>query len=353
MRLTKYYIFSEEISAGQKDYSISFARLIATIFIFLCHFFQYYCNGLTYFFNVAVQMFFFLSGLLYANRKIEDPIAFLKKGAKKILVPYYIYVVIACIIGRIFIPEDCTWHIVVKLLLLDAEGSYTALNNLWFISHILFCYLMAPLFLKWITYIEEHKGLLYYMMIFCTLLGILVFFYKYASYYKPWDTLCYFIGILYGRLAMRKENVLIAIWNIILVGGTLLLKGFLKFTDQHMDYIYAHDLAGLQYQLYKMSHAFMGITFVIICVFIYKVIFQSKSNRLVEIFLGWSDKYSYFIYLTHQIFMLGAFSLCAYIVSKKVAMLVILACTLIAAWCLQRMSQVLLGWMRTVELKRE
>lgn len=340
MSLANYHIYTDKEHLGEKDYAISFARFVATISIFLCHFYQYYCDGLTFWFNVSVQMFFFLSGLLYANRSIDDPIAFLKKGVKKILVPYYIYVIIACVIGRIWIPEDCTVEMVIKLFLLDAEGSYTALNNLWFISHILLCYLATPLFLKWLDYLEQKKSVILVLCVLLTLVGILVFFYKYAPYYKPWDTLCYFVGIVYGRMTKNWKSIWVTVMNLFFIIMAVATKAIYLISQNHMDEIYANDLADLQYQLYKVSHAFLGIAIVIVCVFIYKLIASLVSLRWFEPVLRMSDRYSYFIYLTHQIFMLGAFSLCALIPSQGKALFVIAICTLLAAVLLYWLSQI-------------
>ena len=340
----EYHINTNFKTLSEKDFSISFTRFIATILIFLCHFYQYYCDGLTFWFNVAVQMFFFISALLYSNRKIDNPVAFLVKGFNKILVPYYIYVVICCILGRVFIPEDCTWNIVLKLLTLNAEGSYTALNNLWFISHILLCYIMTPLFLKWLDYVETKVMLLQVLLIGATLLGILVFFYEYATYYKPWEMLCYFFGLVYGRMAKNVKSIWIAIMNVFIIAMAIILK--IIYLCEYMDYIYAHDLAGLYYQLYKVSHAFLGVAIVIVLVFVYKFVRKRITMQWVEKLLTQSDRYSYYVYITHQIFMLGAFSLCAVFANRMVAFLLCVMGTALATAVLYFLSQKVLSHRR-------
>ena len=98
----------------ERDNAISAIRLIAMIFIVLCHFFQYYDNELAWWFNVGVYIFFAVSGFLYGSRNIMDPISFIKKNFKKILVPYYIFLIPAIIFYFIFAPNKITLFSAVK-----------------------------------------------------------------------------------------------------------------------------------------------------------------------------------------------------------------------------------------------
>lgn len=84
-----------------RDYSISVARLVATICIILCHMQQYYGSELCWWFNVGVQMFLFISGYLYANKKIVDSELFFIKNLIKILIPYYCCVIITWLFSYI------------------------------------------------------------------------------------------------------------------------------------------------------------------------------------------------------------------------------------------------------------
>ena len=80
------------LSENKKDLSISLARLVATVFIIVCHFMQYYGLLLAWWFNVGVQIFLCMSGFLYGGRDIKNPIAFYKKQIPKILIDYYIVI---------------------------------------------------------------------------------------------------------------------------------------------------------------------------------------------------------------------------------------------------------------------
>ena len=61
-----------------RDYSISFVRYISMLFVIICHIFQYFGNELAWWLNVGVQIFLFISGYLYANKKTNDKKEFYK-----------------------------------------------------------------------------------------------------------------------------------------------------------------------------------------------------------------------------------------------------------------------------------
>ena len=96
--------------------SISAIRFIAMLMIILCHFLQYYANELAWWFNVGVQIFFVLSGFLYGNKAIDSPIPFFAKQFKKILLPYYLFLIPVIVIYVIFAPEYISISSIVKSL---------------------------------------------------------------------------------------------------------------------------------------------------------------------------------------------------------------------------------------------
>ena len=81
--------------ASQYDYSISMIRAMSMVAIITCHFMQYLDIELAWWFNVGVQVFLCISGYLYSDREISDPIEFYKKTIQKILVDYYVVIIVA------------------------------------------------------------------------------------------------------------------------------------------------------------------------------------------------------------------------------------------------------------------
>ena len=89
-----------------KDYSISCVRFIAMCFIVVCHMMQrddfasdiYGAHiGWAFWFNIGVQMFLFISGFLYGKKESVDTVSFFKRAFPKILVDYYIFVIVMLI----------------------------------------------------------------------------------------------------------------------------------------------------------------------------------------------------------------------------------------------------------------
>src|SRR5690554_5409881 len=67
------------------------------IFIVLSHLFQYYSSFPFLIFNIGVQLFFIISGILYGNKLVSNYKEWFKKRFKKVLIPYYLYVIISAL----------------------------------------------------------------------------------------------------------------------------------------------------------------------------------------------------------------------------------------------------------------
>lgn len=93
----------------QRDNAISAIRFIAMLMIITCHFMQYLNIELAWWFNVGVQLFFVISGFLYGGKTITDPLEFYKKSFVKILLPYWIFLIVAVIVQRILVPDVLSW----------------------------------------------------------------------------------------------------------------------------------------------------------------------------------------------------------------------------------------------------
>lgn len=84
------------MAAHNKNYAISFARFVAMTCVVIVHFAQYYGSALAWALNFCVKMFFFISGLLYSEKKIPNCLTFYVKTAKKLLPELYLHACIYC-----------------------------------------------------------------------------------------------------------------------------------------------------------------------------------------------------------------------------------------------------------------
>ncbi|WP_375710202.1 acyltransferase family protein [Pediococcus parvulus] len=132
-----------------RDYRFDVVRAISCLFIVLTHILQGYNNEFAFWTNSAVCSFFMLSGVLLANSKVDNYSSWLKRRFRRILIPYYV-VTIPMIIIYVFFSKIKLLTIVV--LLTNMSGIFGALSgfgHLWFLTGIMFAYLITPVILKW------------------------------------------------------------------------------------------------------------------------------------------------------------------------------------------------------------
>lgn len=283
-----------KIEYSNKDYSISFTRFIAMIFIILCHILQYYKIELCWWFNVGVQVFFIISGWLYFNRKfnsIQDVIKFYIKNALKLLTNYYVYISLLFLffISIKKIPNGF-------MNLFDLSGTVSGLGHLWFIKYILICYLLVPIFTKIIKFCKK-KRLNIFSIIFVPI--IIALLCKQFNIIGAWINCFYFGMILHAINEYNYQKYLTKVIYIIAI--------ILNVVQIYLQYILNLDLLSIKngHYLCEYAHAFLGLLCFYLLKHLYEHIIKDKiSVNLLEL----SDKYSYDVYLTHHIYILGTYS---------------------------------------------
>lgn len=141
-------------TAGNRLYAISGLKIIVLFLIFLMH-----SNINVFDLNIArrgVEFFFVTSGFLafYSKKDIDfncDFITTINYVKRKLISIIPIYLL--CFLYYLVISRPSVWVAIVNLLMLQAWSSdsnvYFSLNGpSWYISSLLFCYLLFPLFNK-------------------------------------------------------------------------------------------------------------------------------------------------------------------------------------------------------------
>ena len=321
------------------DWSISFVRMIAMSFIIIYHFLQYYGNELAWWFNVGVQMFLFISGLLFANRNVD--ILVLKKQFVKILVPYYLFTIIANLIWVVY-SSDANITDIVSIMLLHSYGKFQGLQHLWFISYILLAYVMTPLF---ISILKVFEKTFFSMMCsgFLIVIGLLIFFELFASHYNAAWMVCYFFGIIMGRLLNSKVPEMIQGRQYIIF-IIVILSIIFNTIQIIIDYYICPTFSGVNGSIYNKfcnyAHVLLGITLVLLLRYIYNKVTNGSVEHCI---LRWSDKYSYYIYLVHQLFILGCFSLCTAIETPIIAIPVSIGVIVLSGIILNKLTEKVLA----------
>lgn len=158
----------------EKNIGLSYCRVVATLFIVVCHIIKYYTaipfsQYMAQFFNVGVEMFIILSGYLYGGKKITDYKKFYLHRYLKICLPVQIWTIVVFICsGRKDVLPYLIHFLNIGGLRWINEGllppiGVGGLGHTWFVTIIILCYLMIPLIQKVCdTYKKEN--------IFCGLL---------------------------------------------------------------------------------------------------------------------------------------------------------------------------------------
>lgn len=293
----------KNIINSNKDYSISLIRLIATIIIVTCHFMQYYNCELTWWFNVGVQIFFTISGYLLAFKIINSPIEFLLKRFKRILIDYWIFVLIYSIFYIIAGNKISKTSFVFSVFCIQVPNGA---DHLWFISYILLCYILTPLLFSYFNYFLQryNKKHLWIFYIILIILIFLVFQNISPKFTSVWIN-CYLTGYFLGFIYKNKLYKISKLLSLFILVFALIMNTVQIYIDYFSS---LQEIKSLEYYVIfcGYSHTFLGCGLFIIMKQIFsRIKYNNKSMKVLSI----SDNLSYDIYLVHQIFILGVFSL--------------------------------------------
>lgn len=301
------------VSKKEYDYSVSFVRFIATFMIVGCHILQHYGRWEAFWFNCGVQIFIFISGFLYGQKKIEDGYVFVKKRLYRILLDYYVCLAFDLVIYYSTNKEGLTWQGIKGLLYFNE--TIAGLGHLWFIPAICFLYILTPLLLRILDDLENFlnsrissKGLLI-IIEYIVLWFLFIWVSKFIDVLSYVNCLIYCLGLTAGRNKIKepekntwlKSGCIIAS-PLAMIGTVLCVLheqfGKIGFFATHADFY--------SYWFYPLNHAALGIgVFCLLYLFEEKVGFFRYLHNVAEI----SDQYSYDIYLSHHIWIQDPVSL--------------------------------------------
>ena len=294
---------------NKKDYSISAIRMLSTLMIVVLHIFQQIekinnkIHYATDWLNLGLVMFFTISAFLYSNRDInkETRIRWILHRYKELSIPSFIVCILTIIFYRIFIGDIPLRHIYYAIL--SSLGLQVFVLDswmfiqLWFLTYIIFCYLTVPLIQK-INVKEISTFKFFSIIIFFTIIfqGIgTVLKMKMGITVLSWGILLrfylpYFIFRKYPIKSDSCKNIMkiLSVLSMLLIVSTIFARYIWKPSGVlsslvELLFIYTQTITGtvLFYLLYNL---FTKI---------------SINSKVLEI----SDKYSYYIYLTHCLFI--------------------------------------------------
>lgn len=314
----------------KRDLSISFVRMLAMMFIVICHLMQYYNMELAWWFNVGVQIFLCISGYLYGRKRISNILVFYRKNFVKILIDYEIVVFAAVAATVLFTDTVITVEEIAGAVLTVSTIAGGA--HLWFIPTILMCYLLTPLYERIFSRAEQSHKLLVPAAVLLFVMNELVFRQMFSYFNAAWIN-CYLIGFALRRFQQYRFWYTGSAWLLTLTGAVCIS---IQASVRYLQLITLTDAwRPFYYPMCDYGHVFLGVA--LFCSG--RVLLRPFCNiNLIQRILRLSDRYSYQIYLTHHFFILGPLSLMALTANSYVNVVLILLLTVLTAVLLQKTS---------------
>ncbi|MCW8104469.1 acyltransferase family protein [Lactobacillus mulieris] len=275
-------------------------------------------------------MFFFISGFLFGQRKIKDDYTFIKKRVGRIVLDYYVCLIIDLVFYALFAKEYLTWSGIKGLLFF--YGTIRGLGHLWFIPVIVCLYIATPIYIRLIDDIENKLSKLDFhnLIIFRVIeMGILYIFFiwvqNHFGFLGLFYSFNYSLGLMTGRYKAQNPNSYnwLKFWlkfaGILAIIGTFICIyhekiGRISLISAHIGFYYN--------TFYPLNHMLLGIAlFNLFYLIELKFKVFERFNKIARI----SDKYSYDIYLSHHIWIqnpLAIFNLPFLFIFKFIMMII-------------------------------
>lgn len=323
-----------------RDYSISAIRLIAMLLIIACHILQGLQNNWAFWINVGVQIFLFISGFLYGKKEITDVGDFYKQRIKKILVPYMIVFVIILLLDIFLLGENYSFKKILGCFLglgaFTEGGNILNLSHTWFVSYILLCYMLLPILQGIFNSRKFSKNFCLFIIVILLVQAFQT--YGVANVEASWIN-NFIFGYFYSRCCKEKKQewaycAFMAVLFVIMMPIAIIYQ-------EHLPVTLPGILNSNANIIVNYGHVMLGV---VIFVALYKIFHRCKvkNNKL----LAFSDKYSYYIYLVHQIFILYSFSVLFLTESLFVNILLILILSAASAIVVKKINDLLFIWAR-------
>lgn len=328
--------------------AVSSIRLIALCMIVSCHIFQGENMVLAWWFNVGVQIFLFMSGFLYGTKNIDHASVWLKKRLIRIIVPYYLLLAIVIVFYLIFARNLLNvTALLTNLLLLQGFGvGLGGIEHLWFISYILLCYLITPILQAAdFSNPKNTKGKYVIQLIFLLVILQVLNYANVINISIP-NISSYIIGYYFSRRHFYYEK-----YQNLLQDGSAKRSVIGIFTAcilttplvVYLEYFYNGFLFSffVPYKdiLFAWNHTLLGVTLFLAMYLLFDSLYRKKTYQPLDRIAKWGDTYSYHVYLTHQIFILGQFSLLAVTPNKFLNITIIVLCAVVTGIVLQKINR--------------
>ena len=310
------------------DVAITFLHVIGMLMIFLCHSMQaekiYFLSEI---FISGVPLFLFVSGFLAGKREVDNVGRWLLGKAKRVFVPFAIFVIV--IYGTYEITglsgvSPFQWIFTLCNLQglnytywkFNYFGAVQGCGHLWFITSLMFCYLLTPFIQRFKKIcLKLWQKLLFIIAILLIQLGLL-----YVGF-----QLSYIITFFFGYFISGKKIRTDFLWFGFVTILTILVSGIRLLLRVVID-------GSIFYDRY---FALISAAVVAVWLFYAVYFFKAKAPKLFEVIncsaLLFTEHISYYFYLTHYLFLTGPIAAFGYVENRLLAHFVAFALSYLSA----------------------
>lgn len=267
--------------------------------IITCHFLQAYNNNWAWILNIGVQVFFVLSGYLYGHKDINNWRKWFFYRFIKLYVPLYIYTTISLTLICLFSNTQVNITNYIK------AGGVDGLNHLWFMKAIGLCYLTTPL----LHLLKKYSD---YCLMLLIIIGVLEYtIIKRNVFIFSWFWL-YSFGYFFVNSKKKIQQIIQLIISISII--------YMTYKISWIDIL---DYNGIKNRSY---HDILGLFICLNGIYFFSLLDIKRKPLLLNII----DKNSYYLYLTHHIFLLGPFSFTMLIPNMNICIPIIIVLILLS-----------------------
>ena len=294
-----------EIQKYKEQRIISIIRIFAMILILICHIVQKYpnkaINASAQIFNVGVFIFLFISGFLYGGKDINNIKQWYLKRAIRILIPMYVFIIVLSLLDIIFFNTKIPlkYFFVYLLNMQGVLGLVDGAQHLWFLTALMFCYLITPLLNKYKEKFRNKNTLIRFLFItlFVNIIVTIFLSMKLGLYlgYMYTYLFAYCFGFIWRRNISTQKLFLLSIITFIALGVRVVSRNYFDSNVIYDGIIVIYEQIIFAVWIFILS---------------YKLIdkFIHETTKFKDIILN-LDSMSFYIYITHYIFVMGPISL--------------------------------------------
>lgn len=311
-----------------RDFAITLLHVIGMVMILLCHMTQaekiYYLSEI---FISGVPLFLFISGYLTGLKEIQKPLSWLKRKAKRVLVPLVTMIILAYGGYSIFGAAKVTlFQWVFTLFNLQGLnytywkfnyfGAVPGCGHWWFVTTLMFCYLLTPLMqrFKKISLCGWQKPLLVVGVLLAQL-GLMFLG------FQPSYIITFFFGYFIAGKTIRTDGKwfsFVSAMTAVVLALRLVARKYIDGSDIYDRYI-------------ALISAACIAAWIFYAVYFAKQHYPKLIDALDCKFVDFTDRISYYFYLTHFLFMAGPLSMYKLFDNRVLAHTGVVVCSYVSA----------------------